>query len=32
MNLIEKKIEEFKVPTFHNRALIDVTEKNLEDK
>ena len=28
MSLIGKKIEEFKVPAFHNGALIDVTEKD----
>ena len=32
MSLIGKKIEEFKVPAFHNGALIDVTEKDLEGK
>ena len=32
MSLIGKKIEEFKVPAFHNGALIDVTEKDLERK
>ena len=32
MSLIGKKIEEFKVPAFHNGALIDVTEKDLKGK